>query len=80
MIDYQRDQAMWHMADGKIRIPKLKAEVMKLTGELGGQMVSEDVRVHHVSWPNHVMQPRWQRGRRSRPDSSPWFAPEARRF
>jgi hypothetical protein len=47
---------------------------MKLTRELGGQMVSEDVRVHHVSWPNHVMQPRWQRGRRSRPDSSPWFA------
>jgi hypothetical protein len=57
MIDYQRDQAMWHTMAGKIKIEKLRAEVMKLTRELGGQMVSEDVRAHHAFWANHVMPP-----------------------
>jgi hypothetical protein len=57
MIDYQRDQAMWHITDGKIRIAKLQAEVMKLTRELGGQMVSEDVRAHHAFWAKNVMPP-----------------------
>ena len=57
MVDDQRDHMRWYFEDGKIKIAKLQAEVMKLTRELGGQMVSEDVRKHHASWANYVPPP-----------------------